>query len=717
MNRIVRALATVSCMAALTAMADTATWKADVHSGSWTNAENWTEGVTPDALTPATVTNSGADYTVTVESDRTLYATNTTVGNANGRTTVLVNSPITFFKGLTGSSVSAYYTQNAGATTVVGKGGVFRFDGPDVAYGSGTTKLEIFDSDFIVKDGGLLDFNTTEDIVVKGSSATQMARLIVTNGGRFDFYATADAARGIKLYANSQLHVHDATLRIHQSRGLWHENYFKLEGGQVLVSGTGAFTNNFNNGQAALVLSSGSVTFRDDATYTHSVGAQSGQFFIMVPKAANQTITWTMDDRSRITKFAGNSFIGDSRGRAVFNYNTPASVSFASQLVVGNNAGFGELNMTKGYASVERFSIGFGFVHGDGYYRWSGVTPVNVPADFCPTGVVRVAGGGILATTVAANSGYGTTRLLGLIVGDAGNSTAAEGYAGRPCYGRLELSDGGVTNKTGHFVIGFGRAVGRFVQTGGSVYTGDWEHPGYNTGHSSVIGLAGGDGAYVLSNGVYMAYKRVFVGGASLADLDTPLTNELAASEARYPKSLRNAKGVLTLACHDKSKPCSFTVNRTENNSTRIYNVQGIWVGRDGNGTVELIGSGSTITTYGLTLTNGFTVANGETVTPGELLTHGQATLRFVSDAEGFGQVKSLSAPVCIAPNAKLEVDMSAYTGKRGTVFKLVDCNVRTGDFAPENIKLTNCRLALKDGDPDIYVKAGGEQGMLLIFR
>lgn len=693
-----------------------AVWKGEVLEGAWTNASSWVDGIVPDALTPANVTNIGADYTVTVESDRTLYATNTTVGNANGRTTVQVNSPITFFKGITGNKVSAYYTQNAGATTVVGKGGVFRFDGPSVEYGDGSTKLEIFDSDFIVKDGGLLDFNTTEDIVVKGSSATQMARLIVTNGGRFDFYATGNASRGIKLQANSLLHVHDATLRIHQSRNLYHENYFKLEGGQVLVSGTGAFTNNYNNGQSALVLSSGSVTFRDDATYTHSVGAQSKQFFIMVPKAANQTITWTMDDRSRITKFAGFSFVGDSRGHAVFNYNTPASVSFASQLVVGNNAGFGEFNMTKGYASVERFSVGYGFVHGNDYYRWAG-TPVDTPADFCPTGVVRVAGGGILVTTSAANAGYGTTRLLGLIIGDAGNSTAAEGYAGRPCYGRLELSDGGVTNATGHFVIGFGRAVGRFVQTGGSVFMGDWAYPGYNTGHSSVIGLAGGDGSYVLSNGVYTAYKRIFVGGASLVDLDTPLTNELSASEARYPKSLRNAKGVLTLACHDKSKPCSFTVNPTVSNSTRIYGVKGIWVGRDGDGTVELIGSGSTINTCGLTLTNGFTVANGETETPGELLTHGQATLRFVSDETGFGQINTAREPFCIAPNAKLEVDMSAYKGKRGTVFKLVDCNVRTGDFAPENIKLTNCRLALKDGDPDIYVKAGGELGLVLIVR
>lgn len=71
-------MACVFCFGVLPALSDTS-WKSDVYSGSWTNAANWTDGV-PDASKIASIENSGADYTVTIDSDATLYATNTIVG-------------------------------------------------------------------------------------------------------------------------------------------------------------------------------------------------------------------------------------------------------------------------------------------------------------------------------------------------------------------------------------------------------------------------------------------------------------------------------------------------------------------------------------------------------------------------------------------------------------------------------------------------------------
>ena len=95
----------------------------------------------------------------------------------------------------------------------------------------------------------------------------------------------------------------------------------------------------------------------------------------------------------------------------------------------------------------------------------------------------------------------------------------------------------------------------------------------------------------------------------------------------------------------------------------------------------------------GLILTNGFTVANGETETPGELLTHGQATLRFVFDADGVGQIDSRNKPVAIAPNVKLEVDMSAYAGEEKTVTLIRRKDSTGGQFNPANMTLKKCKI------------------------
>ena len=86
-NALLRSVAFVAAyLCVATVLADT-TWKADVHSGSWTNAANWTDGV-PNENISAEIGNSGADYTVTTDSDAMLYATNTYIHNSSGKTTI-----------------------------------------------------------------------------------------------------------------------------------------------------------------------------------------------------------------------------------------------------------------------------------------------------------------------------------------------------------------------------------------------------------------------------------------------------------------------------------------------------------------------------------------------------------------------------------------------------------------------------------------------------
>ena len=704
------AVGSIAAAFAAVSLADTA-WKADVYSGSWTNAANWTDGV-PDAEKTATISNSGADYTVTVESDAMLYATNTTVGNANGTTTLYVDSPITFFPGDAAVlSSKAYFKQQQGAKTVVRSGGSVIFDGSGATAG----KLEVAKSDFTI-DGGTVDYSGGGAISLSGTSVAP-ASFVVTNGGSFAYHSSVAADESFEVGANTLLRIHDSTFYISQTRNQYYSNPFKLRGGDILVSGTGVLdVQSFSSVNTAMALNYGTLSFTDNALLRC-------KGLVFQPTDDSKTLTVSFSGNSTITNLYENSeaFIGDSHGRTVFDWNSTARAQMATgnqsalrNVFVGFNAGTGELNIRNGFISLGGYngmfvgSAGKRATPVDIGFRVWGEAQINDPSQFAPTGILRVAGGILYQDCKAISDAFGPSKLVGLAIGDG--SLNYDEYSGRPCYGRFELSGGSVTNKNGNFMVGYGHAVGRVVQTGGDFYKGDpsttWSAP-----HSVAIGLAGGDGSYVISNGTFTANTRIFVGGASYSDLDTAIS----LTKAKYPVSPRNAKGVLTLACHDKTKPFKFKVNATNDGS--IKDVKGVWVGRDGDGTVEIIGTGSTldVQSTGLTLTNGFTVANGETETPGELLTHGQATLRFVFDADGVGQIDSRSAAVKIAPNAKLEVDMSAYSGTPKKVM-IMRCQSRDNSFAAENMTLKNCTI-IQDEDANIYAvyKRGG--GFIIIFK
>lgn len=671
-------IATILCTA--TALADTATWRSDVYSGSWTNAENWTGGILPDASISASLENSGADYDVTINSDSMLYATNTFIKNASGTTTLYVDSPITFFPGAAAVpdvNNGAIFYQYTGAKTFVRPTGRMIFDGPAVC--SGIFWIE--NSDFTV-DGGELDFQGGNRMFIRGT-ATYPATIAVTNNGKFAFhYDGTSSSHTFEFGSYTCLNVHNGRFTIAQNRSAGQTNPFSLNGGQISVSGTGVFEGlHRTDTYSSLVLKSGSVSFSDNAFLKCTA-------ILMAPPSDNKTM---------MVSFAGNSvisngyvyaktIIGDSYGRSVFNWNSSANAQIRTAYI-GFNRGYGELNINSGFMSAgERYGLFIGKAwknpaNNETLRNWGG-NAIDEPSQFAPTGVVRIAGGVLCIDPIYATSTYAghQKQVNGLIVGDGAMNY--DEYTGRPCCGLLEISEGSVTNKRGNVVVGYGHAVGRVVQTGGEFVKK------YTSAQATVIGLAGGDGALVISNGVHTSDKSpIFVGGASLDDLGVASETKTAGN---YPKGARNAAGVLTLACHDKTKACTLKVI-----NIAAASGAGVWVGRDGDGTVEIIGSGSTldVQNVGLALTNGFTVANGETDTPGELLTHGQATLRFVFDADGVGQIDSRNAAVGISPNARLEVDMSAYIGEEKTVTLIRRKDSSGGQFNPANMALKKCKI------------------------
>jgi len=684
-------LMAVAFFAMYSALADTATWMSDVLSGSWTNAANWTGGILPSETTSASIERSGADYTVTIDSDSTILATNVVVGNANGTTTLYVDSPISFFPRKMSAGDHRAFQQNAGTRTVVRSSGKMEMDGAGTGYLLGTCGYMKISKSELVVDGGEINFVGDGKFAMEGA-ASAPATLVVTNGGIVTYRLDVTGDKSFTMDANSRLVVHDSKFIISDPRNMYHAAPFQLLGGNIRISGTGMLcsTNMTTSAIAPLALNSGSVTFCDDAKLV----AGGGQAVVFQPRNDTDLLSVSFTGCSTFGT-SEKVYVGDSHGRTVFDWNSSASLarvstdpSIVRNLFVGYNRGVGEMNIRNGCLSLGGYGIyvGSAMKTGDDYRRWGGAK-LDDPAQFCPTGILRMVGGVLVSMGVGARSdSWNAKRLVGLMIGDG--SRNFDEYSGRPCYGRFELSGGSVTNTDGNFVVGYGHAVGRVVQTGGDFFKGD-PSTTWSASHSVVIGLAGGDGAYVISNGTFTANTRIFVGGASFDDLDTGISF----ANTGFPVAPRDSKGVLTLACHDKTKPIKFKVNAT--NAGNIKSIKGVWVGRDGDGTVELIGSGATLDVQytGLTLTNGFTVAHGETDTEGELLTHGQATLRFVFDEDGAGLVDSRYATVNIAPNAKLEVDMSAYTNSPRTVTLIKRKDSTGGFFAPENILLRNCIL------------------------
>lgn len=276
--------------------------------------------------------------------------------------------------------------------------------------------------------------------------------------------------------------------------------------------------------------------------------------------------------------------------------NVQGGLMEVSTLYVGYGSGgsiaYGEVNMTGGKLSPQvRIRAGYG-----------------VQPDSLGRGVIDVSGG-LLEVAQEISLGY--------------SSAAADRYA----YGTLDLSSGTITNY-GTLLIGYAPGgTGEVFQTGG------YSHQVGSYGGSALtkIGWDGGVGSYILSNGTFLTYQDVYVGGYALD------------STQASTGTLEIAGGTFTLSNDD------------------------MVVGDFGKGTLT-IGPSGALSLNNLTLTNDM------------------STLRFECGPTGVGSVTAAAA-LNIDPDAKLEVDVSALAVEGD--FVLVDCASRSGSFSPANITIT----------------------------
>ena len=140
-----------------------------------------------------------------------------------------------------------------------------------------------------------------------------------------------------------------------------------------------------------------------------------------------------------------------------------------------------------------------------------------------------------------------------------------------------------------------------------------------------------------------------------------------------------------------------------------------LWVGSDGDGTVEMIGSSGKLVVPNMAL-------DAKAVEPGTGdETQTKATLCFVLTDKGEVAPVTVSQNLTISADSKLVIDASACPeGLSGRVH-LVDAGVITGAFAPENIifigeekVVSSMSVAVQGGS---IVLRRGSRGLVLVVR
>ena len=207
--------------------------------------------------------------------------------------------------------------------------------------------------------------------------------------------------------------------------------------------------------------------------------------------------------------------------------------------------------------------------------------------------------------------------------------------------GTLNLSGGAVTNSSCYTGVGLGLSEGDVLQTGGEL-----RHE--VSTHQMVVGAWGGEGRYVLSNGVATAASDVFVGGVTT----NLLYHKPYALYTVCPVTNHCAKGLLRVAGG------SFSTDGT------------LWVSQDGEGVLE-VGPNGSVTAANVTLTN-----TPAALTGGADLA---AKVKFTCGPQGVGTLTTVGA-LTIGPGAMLEVDSTALEA-RGQ-FPLISFGTCEGDFA-----------------------------------
>ncbi len=362
------------------------------------------------------------------------------------------------------------------------------------------------------------------------------------------------------------LRVTSGSLTLPSAKGVFMPN-----GGVVEVAGSNATMKvpasyTFGTGDWRLTDNAGIDMYYDWASYMALAPDGAGE-------TARMSISVMDDSNAANRKFANSACLYSTYpgGKAVMDFISyeasglryfPVEQGGAPELfAVGYQSGCAELNVSNGYFS----SRNYGLAVGTGRHIENVKSLFSAP--YAVTGTVNVAAG----TLEASGWSFSYTGVCaGIILGDAQQyESDVDGY--NRYFGVMNVS-GGLVKGAGpaYFLLGFGRgAEGRLVQTGGEI---SWDCGSTYDGkayRSCVgVGVFGGAGTWVISNGTATVKNRFFVGGA--------VTNEFERCEG--------GKAFFT------APPLAFSGGAVgtmvvAGGTTKLNN--GLFVGSDGAGMVE----------------------------------------------------------------------------------------------------------------------------------
>ncbi len=339
------------------------------------------------------------------------------------------------------------------------------------------------------------------------------------------------------------------------------------------------------------------------------------------------------------------NFLESDPTKASTNYHKSAAGNPPNFIALGHTAGVGMLKLTGG-----RIGSGNCGIHiGSTYRYWNDISSDTLNA---PTGILEMTGGTL------SPSGWGGSYSkfpCGLVVGDA---SAVKVAGMKRSVGFMYVKGGNVEPNQNITIIGSGHSEGTVVQTGGSIshssrYTGNVERAIDGTWiytYPFVVGLAGGIGTYVISNGTLTvsANDFVFVGGATDADLQWGAGNLWTA--IGFPIGSHDAKGLFAV------RGGTVTVGNS------------MYLGCDGSGELEIGPSGSLSIGGNLVLSNNVS-----------------STLRVVLGPRSVPDA-TISGKLVVTDGAHLVVDLTEYGSAKCWTRILNPAGGIEGGFAPENI-------------------------------
>ena len=651
-------------------------WKSAV-SGAWEDERNWAGGMVPSAATTDEVCIDavGGDYTVSVADGFTLPKKLRLCNVAGAMVTLDV-------AGDHATVPSPNWTVSKGGRIHLGTGGSLTYDfnaGGQLALERGAR---------ICVDGGScvltnMQNGKTGNFILGGESSATSG--VWVTSGRFVLSCFNSHGTTI-LNPYSRIDVSGGVLGAQNLNGV---RPIAFAGGVLDISGTGVLdTMGTTTSASYLTFQNGTTVFSGNSEFHTSYQSYDNAFPQILPLAGCEARV-RFEDHALQKDCSCGWIVGNvAGGKGYLEYASDQVQGYwdagnrvwlvSRKLVLGGVRGYGEMSVEAGYVSV----------------GWGGLF-VGAPTDAAKKesmefegseGVLKVSGG-TLEVQGYYSTGWVNRMISGFCVGYGGAIPDGFTPSGRPYRGRVEMTGGLLGVRRGLFVLGTGYGSGTFVQNGGeTILTAE----DANQPNSLLVGFAGGEGAYVISNGVFQTARNVYVGGIGTNVLHKQTAAMVEAGN--LPIHLHDAVGTVSVAGG------AFMVTNRAQTALMV-------LGADGVGTLERIGAEGVCRVSNLVLSN--TVENASS----------GGTLRFVFDARDGIKPVEVERELVIADGAKIEVDLGDYIPSRSSM-PLVTAVSVTGVIDPATVSVTG----LKKSQVEVVQRNDGlwlkvNRGTFILFR